>query len=268
MVRRPAVAGYFYPRNTDELRAMIRGMVDPGAKKEKAFAVISPHAGFVYSGPVAGAVYSSVVLPEHIVMLGPSHRGQRSLFGMMDKGSWRTPLGEVPLDSGLAESMLRHTSLLRIEESAHADEHSLEVQLPFIQFLSPGFSIVPVCISPVADYVELEELGKSLAAAIRESGQEALIVASTDMSHYVSQETARKKDALAIERILALDARGLYRVVQEENISMCGFQPTTAAILAAKGLGASRADLIRYMTSGETSGDFSQVVGYAGLRLV
>jgi AmmeMemoRadiSam system protein B len=268
MVRRPAVAGYFYPKKADELRSMIKGMVDPLANKEKALAVVSPHAGLVYSGPVAGAVYSSVVLPERFVILGPSHRGQRSVFGMMDKGSWQTPLGEVPLDSGLAGSLLHHSSLVRVEESAHEEEHSLEVQLPFIQYLSPGFSIVPICVSPLADYGALEELGKGLAAAIRESGREVLIVASTDMSHYVSQETARQKDFLAIERILALDARGLYKVVREEDISMCGFQPTTAAIVAARELGAGRADLIRYMTSGETSGDFDQVVGYAGLRVV
>lgn len=268
MVRRPAVAGYFYPKKAEELRSMIRGMVDPRAKKEKARAVVSPHAGLVYSGPVAGAVYSSVVLPERIVLLGPSHRGQRSVFGMMNKGFWQTPLGEVPLDSELAESLLRHCSLVRIEENAHEEEHSLEVQLPFIQYLNLGFSIVPVCVSPVADYAALEELGQGLAAAIRKSEQDVLIVASTDMSHYVSQETAKKKDSLAIERIIALDARGLYEVVQKEDISMCGFQPTTAAILAAKELGAGRADLVRYMTSGETSGDFDQVVGYAGLRIV
>ncbi|OGD32921.1 MAG: AmmeMemoRadiSam system protein B [Candidatus Aminicenantes bacterium RBG_19FT_COMBO_58_17] len=268
MVRRPAVAGSFYPRKAEELRSMVKGMVNPQAKKEKARAVVSPHAGLVYSGPVAGAVYSSVVLPECFVILGPSHRGQRSMFGIMKRGYWQTPLGEVPLDSELAESLLRHSSLVRVEESAHESEHSLEVQLPFIQFLSQKFSIVPVCVSPAADYAALEQLGKGLAAAIRESGRDVLVVASTDMSHYVSQETAREKDFLAIERILALDALGLYEVVQEKGISMCGFQPTTAAILAAKELGAGRADLIRYMTSGETSGDFDRVVGYAGVRIV
>ena len=268
MVRRPAVAGYFYPKKADELRSMIKGLVDLRAKKEKARAVVSPHAGIIYSGPVAGAVYSSVILPERFVILGPSHRGQRSVFGIMNKGSWQTPLGEVPLDSELAESMLRLSPLIKVEERAHAEEHSLEVQLPFLQFLRPEFSIVPVCVSPAADYPALEELGRALAGAIRESGQDVLVVASTDMSHYVSQETAKKKDALAIERIVALDARGLYEVVHEKDISMCGFQPTTAAVLAAKELGAVRADLVRYMTSGEASGDFDQVVGYAGLRIV
>ncbi len=269
MVRKPAVAGYFYPRKAASLRALLEKMVDPQAKKEKARGVVSPHAGFSYSGFVAGAVYSSVVLPEHFLILGPSHRGQRSLFGIMIEGSWETPLGEVPIDTALAEALLRSSPLIQEEEAAHGEEHSLEVQLPFLQYLrSSGFSFVPVSVSPAADFGSLEELGNALEAAIREVGRDVLIVASTDMSHYVSQEKAREKDFLAIERIQALDARGLYDIVQARAISMCGFQPTTAAILAAKGLGASRADLVRYMTSGDTSGDYHQVVGYAGLRLI
>jgi AmmeMemoRadiSam system protein B len=230
--------------------------------------VVSPHAGFSYSGYVAGAVFSSVVLPEHFLILGPSHRGQRSVFGIMTEGSWETPLGEVPIDAALAEALLRSSPLIKEEEAAHGEEHSLEVQLPFLQYLRSGFSFVPLSVSPAADFGALEELGNALAAAIRRAKKDVLVVASTDMSHYVSQETARKKDFLAIERIQALDARGLYDVVQAQAISMCGFQPTTAAILAAKELGARRADLVRYMTSGETSGDYLQVVGYAGLRLV
>jgi AmmeMemoRadiSam system protein B len=268
MVRRPAVSGYFYPKKAEELRSMIKGMVDPKAEKEKAWAVVSPHAGYIYSGPVAGAVYSSVVLPDRFILLGPSHRGQRSVFGIADEGTWKTPLGEVPLDGGLAASLLRRSSLVRVEADAHEQEHSLEVQLPFIQFLRSEFAIVPLCVSPAAEYVELEELGNALAEVIRASERDVLMVASTDMSHYVSHETAKRKDALAIERILALDARGLYDVVLKEDISMCGFQPTTAALLAARELGAGRADLVRYMTSGETTGDFGQVVGYAGLRIV
>jgi AmmeMemoRadiSam system protein B len=268
MVRKPAVAGYFYPRKAAALRALLGEMVDPKAKKEKARAVVSPHAGFSYSGYVAGAVFSSVVLPEHFLILGPSHRGQRSVFGIMTEGSWETPLGEVPIDAALAEALLRSSPLIKEEEAAHGEEHSLEVQLPFLQYLRSGFSFVPLSVSPAADFGALEELGNALAAAIRRAKKDVLVVASTDMSHYVSQETAREKDFLAIERIQALDARGLYDVVQAQAISMCGFQPTTAAILAAKELGARRADLVRYMTSGETSGDYLQVVGYAGLRLV
>jgi hypothetical protein len=268
MIRKAAVAGYFYPRTAAGLRSLLDGMVDLQAKKEKARAVVSPHAGLIYSGYVAGAVYSSVVLPGHFVLLGPNHRSQRSLFGIMDKGAWETPLGKVPVDEELAAAIVRHSSLIKTEEMAHEEEHSLEVQLPFLQYLRGAFSIVPLSVSPETDYESLEELGKALAAAVRQAGQDVLIVASTDMSHYVSQETARKKDFLAIERIQALDGRGLYDVVHREAISMCGYQPTVAAILAAKELGSERADLVRYMTSGETSGDFAQVVGYAGLRII
>ncbi len=267
MVRRPAVAGYFYPKKSDDLRKMIKQMVDPEAEPQIALAVVSPHAGFIYSGAVAGAVFSSVVLPEHIVILGPSHREIRPLFAIMGKGTWQTPLGDVPLDPVLAEAVRRRSALIEEEDGAHAQEHSLEVQLPFIQYLRTGFSIVPICISYHADYGSLEELGRAVAGGIKEIGCPALIVASTDMSHYVSQETAKRKDFLAIDKILALDARGLYDIVQRENISMCGFQPTAAAIIAARELGAGNADLIRYQTSGDTSGDYEQVVGYAGLRL-
>jgi AmmeMemoRadiSam system protein B len=267
MVRRPAVAGYFYSKKPDELKKSIRQMVEPGVEKRTAIAVVSPHAGFIYSGPVAGAVFSSVVLPEHIVILGPSHREIRPLFAIMTRGAWQTPLGEVPLDSVLSEAVKRRSSLIEEDEGAHAQEHSLEVQLPFIQYFEANFSIVPICISYQADYGSLEELGRAMAGGIKELDRPCLIVASTDMSHYVSQETAKRKDFLAIDKILALDAKGLYEVVRRENISMCGFQPTAAAIVAAKELGARNAELIRYQTSGDASGDYDQVVGYAGLRL-
>jgi AmmeMemoRadiSam system protein B len=268
MVRRPAVAGYFYPKKADELRAMVKGMVDPQAQKKKALAVVSPHAGFVYSGGVAGAVYSSVEIPGVVIILGPSHQGIRTVFGIMSEGAWQTPLGEVPVDARLARAILERSPLVQEDAGGQAAEHSLEVQLPFLQYLKKEFSIVPLCISPAAGYDDLENLADALADSIRQSGQEVLLVSSTDMSHYVSQETARKLDFMAIEKILALDARGLYDVVQEENISMCGFQPTTAVILAAKKLGARTAELVRYQTSGDASGDYERVVGYAGLRIL
>lgn len=268
MLRKPAVAGYFYPREADDLRALVRGLVDPGAKKEKAVAVVVPHAGFVYSGAVAGAVYSSVEIPDRVVILGPSHRGSRSVFGIMSGGDWQTPLGKVPVDAELARAIGERSPLVREDPGGHAAEHSLEVQLPFLQLLKSAFSIVPVCVSSAAGYSDLEGLATALADAILASGRETLLVSSTDMSHYISQEAARKLDNLAIERILALDARGLFDVVQERNISMCGFQPTTAVILAARTLGARMAELVLYRTSGDVSGDFDQVVGYAGLRLL
>lgn len=268
MIRKPAVAGQFYPGKTEKLKAMVKEMVNPKVKKEKALAVVSPHAGFVYSGPVAGAVFSSVVLPDCYVILGPSHRGTRSLFAIMKQGVWQTPLGDVRVHSSLAEMIIKHTDLIGEENSAHVAEHSLEVQLPFIQYFKTDFAIVPICTSYQADYSNLEELGKAVAAGVKESGEDVLLVASTDMSHYVSQETAERMDSLAIEKILALDPKGLFEVVRDKDISMCGFQPTVAALLAAKALGAKKAELIQYQTSGETSGDYDHVVGYAGLRII
>jgi hypothetical protein len=186
----------------------------------------------------------------------------------MSGGTWRTPLGEVPVDAELAGAIRERSPLVQEDAGGHAAEHSLEVQLPFLQCLKNEFSIVPVCISPAADYDDLESLATALADAIGQSGREVLLVSSTDMSHYVSQETARTLDQLAIDRMLALDARGLFDVVREKNISMCGFQPTTAVLLAAKTLGARKAELVLYQTSGDASGDYDRVVGYAGLRIL
>jgi AmmeMemoRadiSam system protein B len=265
--RKPAVSGYFYPGKEESLRKMIEGMVDPDIKKEKAFSLVSPHAGFEYSGPVAGAVFSSVELPEKFVILGPSHRGIQSQIAIMKEGLWETPLGHAQIESRLAELIMGHSQLVTEDELAHMSEHSLEVQLPFIQFFKKDFTIVPICISYDTSFNELEELGKAISQGIKELKEDVLIVASTDMSHYVSQEVAQKKDSLAIEKVLQLDAKGLYDTVKREQISMCGFQPTTAALIASKELGARNATLIKYQTSGDTTGNYTEVVGYAGIRI-
>ncbi|MFP4082334.1 MAG: AmmeMemoRadiSam system protein B [Candidatus Aminicenantes bacterium] len=267
MRRKAAVAGYFYPQREKELRKMIRDMVDPGKKKEKSIGVVSPHAGYVYSGPVAGAVFSSVQLPERFVILGPSHRGMASRIAIMREGVWEMPFGDVPVDSELADLITKSSGIISEDSEAHLHEHSLEVQLPFIQFFKQNFSIVPVCVASSAAFEELEELGKAIARAAREKKQEVMVVASTDMSHYIQQEIAEKKDFMAINKILELDAKGLYEVVSDEGISMCGFQPTTSAVVACKALGASSAELIKYQTSGDITGDYSEVVGYSGIRI-
>ncbi len=267
MKRKAYVAGQFYPGDEELLRRTIEQVSGPRGVQKKAIAVVSPHAGYVYSGPVAGAVFSSTILPGTVVIIGPGHSEIGSLFAIQAKGSWLTPLGESPIEADLASRLMKRCALIEEDEQAHLWEHSLEVQLPFIQYFRKDAAIVPICVSHEAGYGELETLGRALTEAIRESGQETLIVASTDMSHYVSQKTAEKKDMMAIRRILALDAAGLFETVTEERISMCGFQPTAAAIVAAVGLGASGAELVRYQTSGETSGDFAQVVGYAGIRI-
>lgn len=267
MRRKAAVAGYFYPQKKNDLRKMIEGMVDPEKEKERSICVISPHAGFTYSGPVAGAVFSSVYLPERFVILGPSHRSMKSRFGIMREGIWETPLGDVSVDSRLGELILDYSGLITEDPTAHLNEHSLEVQLPFIQFFMKNISIVPICITYHASFEELEELGKAISQGIKESENKVMIIASTDMSHYVDQRVAKKKDFLAIDKILELDAKGLYDIVNRENISMCGFQPTTSALIASKELGAKRAELIRYQTSGDITGDYHEVVGYAGIRI-
>ena len=226
MRRKPAVAGYFYPQQKEELRKMIESMVQPDQVKKRARAVISPHAGYIYSGPVAAAVFGSVSLPDRFVMLGPSHRGIESRLAIMKEGIWETPLGEVPVDTQLAELIISQSELITEDNEAHLGEHSLEVQLPFIQFFKSNFSLVPICIAYQASFEELEQLGKAIAAGIKALAKETMIVASTDMSHYVPQEVAKRKDFLAINEILKLEAKGLYEVVTRENISMCGFQQT------------------------------------------
>jgi hypothetical protein len=261
------VAGYFYPHNSGALNDMIEELVDPHAPKKKAISVISPHAGYVYSGKVAGSVFSSVTLPEDYVILGPNHQGLTQESFIMKRGVWETPLGDAGINTELADLIMNQSDDLKESAEDHSQEHSLEVQVPFIQYLKGNISIVPIVIAYFASYDELMKLGEAIARAIREYGQDVLIVASTDMSHQVSQEKAKEKDFLAIDKILDLDARGLYDVVKREDISMCGFQSTTAAIVASNSLEAKKAELIKYQTSGDVSGEYSKVVGYAGIRI-
>ena len=267
MRRKAAVAGYFYPGRAGDLRRMLSQMVVPKEKKEKAKAVVSPHAGFIYSGPVAGAVYSSVEIPDTVVLLAPSHRPIRPTFALMTEGDWETPLGTLPVAGDLARLIMKYSKYVQDDPSAHGQEHSLEVQLPFLQFFKNEFSIVPIAVSHLASFEELENLGRAVARGILELGRDALIVASTDMSHYISADEAREKDFLAIQKVLNLDPKGLFDVVKREEISMCGYQPTAAALVAAKDLGARKAELIKYATSGDQTGDYREVVGYAGIRI-
>jgi AmmeMemoRadiSam system protein B len=266
--RKPSVAGYFYPSDPGALRDALEDMVDPQAEKKMAIAVISPHAGYVYSGKVTGSVLSSVVLPENFIIMGPNHQDVSIGISIMRQGIWETPLGDAEVNASLASLIMEQSETVKDNAKSHSQEHSLEVQVPFIQYLKKNISFVPISIAHFVTYEDLAELGKALGEAIRQYDQEVLIISSTDMSHYVSQEMAKKKDFMAIEKILDLDAHGLYEVVKKENISMCGFQPTTAAIVAAKELNAKKAELIRYQTSGDVSGDYLRVVGYAGIRII
>ncbi|UCG80909.1 MAG: AmmeMemoRadiSam system protein B [Desulfobacterales bacterium] len=266
MSRIPAVANMFYPGEKERLKEQLDSFVRPAPEPKKVMAAISPHAGYMYSGGVAGAVFSQISIPDAVVILGPNHRGIGARVALTASGIWDMPLGSVPINEVLAKSILQvSTSVVRIEDDpgAHTMEHSIEVQVPFLQFLRPEVSIVPIGLSHLT-YDACQEIGQALVQGIRDYGKEVLLVASTDMTHYESQETAKAKDKLAIDRILDLDPQGLYETVSKHGISMCGVIPTTIVLEACKFLGADRAELVQYATSGDVTGDYSQVVGYAG----
>jgi len=266
MNRQAAVAGYFYQGSYSALMDQVERFLVPRAKKIKALGIVSPHAGLVYSGSVAGAVYSSIELPGTFILIGPNHTGLGEPVSLMAKGEWETPLGTVRIDEGLAAAILSRSRLVREDTLAHLKEHSLEVQLPFIQYLKKEFTIVPIQMMDTRLETCLA-LGNAVAEAVREQTKKTgvLIVASSDMSHYISAEAAKKKDHKAIQRILDLDAQGLYYTVRDEDITMCGYGPAVAMLTACKALGAKKAELIKYTNSGEVSGDYDQVVGYAGI---
>lgn len=264
-IRKPAVAGYFYPGEESQLRRELgRCLVHQTSTKKKAIGVVSPHAGYKYSGAVAGEVFGRIEIPDRIIILSPNHTGEGATYSLWSKGSWQTPLGTANVDEELAARFLSNCPLLKEDTAAHRAEHSLEVQIPFLQFLKKDFQFVPLTLS----YIPLEqcrEVGHALAKTIRESKIPVLIAASSDMNHFENQEIAEKKDFLAIEQIQGLDGEGLYQTVRQNRISMCGIIPTAVMLFAAKDLGATKGELIRHATSGDVTGDYSSVVGYAGL---
>jgi MEMO1 family protein len=264
MIRRAAVAGSFYAGTRERLRLQVEDLLPQGVVPEPAIGVVSPHAGYLYSGRVAGAVYSRVAFPDAFVILGPNHTGLGVGAAIMTYGQWETPLGSVPIDSGLAKAILGRSSVLEEDHRAHLREHSIEVQLPFLQCFGKPFSFVPICLFSY-EYAACQNVGQAIAAAVGQAGRRVLLVASTDMSHYISREEATAKDRKALDAILALDPEGLHRVVRGEGISMCGFHPTVAMLIAAKALGATRADLVMYTDSGEVTRNTDEVVAYAGL---
>ncbi|MBW1675858.1 MAG: AmmeMemoRadiSam system protein B [Deltaproteobacteria bacterium] len=226
-------------------------------------ALVSPHAGYVYSGDIAGAVYSIAEITRDVIVMGPNHHGLGAPFSVMAQGKWRMPGGDIAINEKLAHLMIEESRWLRADNQAHINEHSIEVQLPFIQYVQPSVEFVPVVMS-TTDFQTCEEMGMAMAKAIKRYAKPVVIIASTDMTHYESHESAQQKDQLAIERVLSLDPSGLLDTVFTNNISMCGVIPTTVALVAAKQLGATKASQVAYATSGDVSGDYSYVVGYAG----
>jgi Predicted dioxygenase len=265
MMRLPVAANRFYPGDSEQLRSAVRMLVPTVAEDEKqqALAVVLPHAGYMYSGATAGITVSRVRVPKTVVMLGPNHHGRGAALALSGD-DWQMPMGTVPVDRQLAAAILRHSTRIVEDSEAHEAEHSLEVQIPFLQEVQPALHIVPLAVSHIP-YELCRSVAGEMAAAIRECDHPVLLVASTDMSHYEPRPQTTAKDRLAIERILALDPQGLYTTVFSNRISMCGVIPTTIVLLAALELGATRSELVRYTDSGEAGGDIRQVVGYAGL---
>lgn len=263
-VRQPAVAGQFYPGRRDDLLREIEEFTEDKADKIRALGCIVPHAGYMYSGHVAGAVYARLDLPKRFIILCPNHTGVGAPLSVMSQGAWATPLGETQIDTELATALKNHCSLLSEDFMAHIREHAIEVQVPFLQALIENFSFVPIAVG-TSKFEALNELGRAMATAIKAEAEPVLIIASSDMNHYESDEVTRIKDKRAIDPILALDPRGLWETVTLHNITMCGFGPAVAMLTAAKELGAQNAELIKYATSGDISGDRDAVVGYAGL---
>jgi AmmeMemoRadiSam system protein B len=264
MIRNAVAAGRFYPGSASEIREMMAVLIDKTAKKEAAIGLLMPHAGYPYSGPVAGATISRVKFKDTFIIMGPSHTGVGQPFSIMTEGKWQTPLGEVEIDSALGKKLLTSSNYLREDETAHLHEHAVEVQLPFLQYLKPNIKIVPIILAYATANI-YKEIGRDIATAIKESKGEAVIIASGDMTHYEPQEIAEEKDNQAIKAMLRLDEDELTRRYQELDISMCAYGPAVCLISAAKELGATGAELVKYQTSGDATGDYSSVVGYAGI---
>ena len=264
MIREPVVSGQFYPSSPDELRIMIKGMIDEKATRENVIGYYAPHAGYIYSGPVVGATISRVDIKDTFVIMGPSHTGAGAPFSIMTEGKWRTPLGDIEIDIQLAKAILENSSYLREDHIAHLQEHSVEVQLPFIQYFKKDIKFVPIVLSH-ANAAIYRSIGRAIAKAIKDSGKEVVIVASGDMNHYESQKITNTKDKQAIESILKLEPVELLERVQEFNISMCGYGTAACLIYAAKEFGAVQVELVKHQTSGDIVHEYASVVGYAGI---
>ncbi len=266
MQRQPAVAGQFYPGDENKLRATLSQLIPESTSRKRVKGVISPHAGYVYSGAIAGQLFSQITIPDTVLIIGPNHHGLGAAAALYPDGEWLTPLGKTAINSRLNSLLLQHSPYIQSDAVAHQQEHSLEVQIPFIQYLSPDVTISALCLGH-GDYQPLCDIGHGIAAAIREYGKDVLIVASSDMTHYESAASAREKDQQALGRVLALDGKGLLEVCRSRGITMCGVVPATVMIEAVLQSGASQAELVAYGTSGDVTGDNHQVVGYAAVTV-
>lgn len=266
-VRQPAVSGTFYEGTAPRLQRQVEECIaanPPAAAREAFIGAVAPHAGLMYSGHVAAALYTSISLPARFFILCPNHTGYGHFAAINRTGAWRTPFGDARIDEGLADALMRESKSLRDDDAAHAREHSLEVQLPFLQHLQRDFTFVPICLG-ARRYELCEEVGSAIASVVSASEGTIGIIASSDLNHYEDQATTLRKDQMAIDAVLALDPERLWRTVSEEDISMCGYIPTTTMLIAATKLGATTARLLKHATSGDVSRDYAHVVGYASI---
>jgi MEMO1 family protein len=264
MIREPVVAGQFYPGTASELKNTLRSLIKENIEKEEVIGLVAPHAGYIYSGSVVGEVLSRTKIPDTVIIIGPNHTGRGQPFSIMTSGTWITPLGKIEIDSDLATRLTAASQYLKTDTLAHEMEHSIEVQLPFLQYLKPDVKIVPIILG-TQDGPALKALGYEMAQVIQNSQKKVLIFASSDMNHYEAQKTTQKKDRQAIEAILELDPDKLINRIETQDISMCGYGPATVMLSAVNAMGGGKAELIKYQTSGDVSGDLSAVVGYAGI---
>lgn len=275
MIRKPAVAGMFYESDEDSLKKRIKWCyqhkLGPGklpgkiGSKRSIKGLIAPHAGYAYSGPVAACSYLELAedgMPETVVILCPNHTGIGSGLSTMTEGSWLTPLGEVEIDSQFASELLNYYPLLDDDPSAHLNEHSCEVQLPFLQEISPDFQLVPVCMM-MQDLETARELGEAITHTAQKLKRDMVVIASTDFTHYQPHDVAKAHDKEVLEAIAVMDELEMMNQIQKFNVTMCGYGPVAATIEASRGMGATEADILQYATSGDTGGDYTSVVGYA-----
>lgn len=262
MIRQPAVAGRFYPATEHLLRQELGLLITETGCKKKVIGVLSPHAGYIYSGKTAGKLFSAIEIPRTVLMLGPNHHGVGSLAALAPEDYWLTPLGAVPVEKRLSNLIIGEICQVQYDPLPHRNEHSLEVQLPFLQYLRPDLNIVPLSLG-FGDYAGCQLLAEGLTAAVRQFGEDLLILASSDMSHYETAEAASTKDAMALEHLLAFDPQGMLEICRSKRITMCGVVPAAIMLMVASRLGAVHAELLEYTDSGKASGDYQQVVGYA-----
>lgn len=263
MIRRPAVAGQFYPGAKEALKNTVNEYLQYEVQPMKVLGLAAPHAGYIYSGATAGHTYASAIIPKKCIVLAPNHTGMGAKAAIMTDGEWAMPMGNIPVDTSLANELVNNCNIFTDDSTAHVAEHSLEVQLPFLQARQPDLSIVPITLQHMS-YEDCETIGKAIAKTIKDGDEDVLIVASTDMNHYENQESTVKKDDLAIKKVLELDSRALLNTCGENRITMCGVIPTSIMLIACKELGAREAKLVEHTTSGDVSGDYDAVVGYAG----